>query len=119
MHPQPAYPEERHATDGPAPLAAHYTMQQWSQEHLHERYWSRRQMAEAWDCTYGAAHAWLCRNRWAAIDVAVLTPSGWVHRLMVHAGLYRPEPAPRPGNPHFRDPEYQRKLCNRRWRADN
>lgn len=81
-------------------------------------YWRPTQAAKVWGCSYQAARCWLLRHPQYAIRVELVSQQGDLLRYLwcMRAGQERLRQQPgTPGNPCFRDPEYQAELATRRW----
>lgn len=79
------------------------------------QYWTVKQAAEAWGVHYTTALHLIERHAEAlgAERVRVIRPHGDGERTVIPRGSARP--SAQPGNPNFRDPDYQRELAQERW----
>lgn len=80
-------------------------------------YWTIAQAAKAWGAPYGSVRRWLYGNLQHAVLLELLRPDGTtVTKLAMRAGqACTAAPFGRPGNPRFRNCDYQHELAMRRW----
>lgn len=97
-------------------MAAHRIFRLPEERQIFNTYWwTVRDAATAWGCSYGAARRWMCLHpeKTAFIPIKAPRSDAAIYRLCIASGT--PKTISAKGNPRMMDPAWQREMSRRRW----
>lgn len=84
---------------------------------LVKKFWPVRVAARKWGCSYRAARLYMTRHPDICVLVRILSPSATKPRWILTVKPGTPKTPAMRGNPDLMNPEWQRRMAMRRWRA--